>query len=105
MSSHCCGVIIWLERKVPSQVSSPSLDHGSKFPGSSPIEVSLKDTSQKREGIQRKHPCLIRDSNPDPMAPQSASLTTIPDGYHHTTIPNFLNDNYKEKRKGTTFRK
>ncbi|GFX17171.1 hypothetical protein TNCV_2856941 [Trichonephila clavipes] len=27
-----------------------------------------------------KHPCLLRDSNPDPMALQSASLTIIPDG-------------------------
>ncbi|GFV40497.1 uncharacterized protein TNCV_1288991 [Trichonephila clavipes] len=26
-----------------------------------------------------KHPCLFRDSNPDPTAQQSASLTTIPD--------------------------
>ncbi|GFX55328.1 uncharacterized protein TNCV_3968821 [Trichonephila clavipes] len=27
-----------------------------------------------------KHPCLLRDSNPFPTAPQSASLTTILDG-------------------------
>ncbi|GFW23535.1 uncharacterized protein TNCV_3806321 [Trichonephila clavipes] len=27
-----------------------------------------------------KHPCLLRNSNPDPTAQQSASLTTIPDG-------------------------
>ncbi|GFX13052.1 hypothetical protein TNCV_2357081 [Trichonephila clavipes] len=25
-----------------------------------------------------KHPCLLRDSNPVPTAPQSLSLTTIP---------------------------
>ncbi|GFU40682.1 uncharacterized protein TNCV_3230561 [Trichonephila clavipes] len=25
-----------------------------------------------------KHPCLLRDSNPVPTAPQSASLTTVP---------------------------
>ncbi|GFU65523.1 uncharacterized protein TNCV_634461 [Trichonephila clavipes] len=29
-----------------------------------------------------KHPCLLRDSNPDPTAPQSASLTTITVGQH-----------------------
>ncbi|GFX57814.1 uncharacterized protein TNCV_943741 [Trichonephila clavipes] len=27
-----------------------------------------------------KHPCLPRDSNPDPTVQQPASLTTIPDG-------------------------
>ncbi|GFX73925.1 uncharacterized protein TNCV_397361 [Trichonephila clavipes] len=27
-----------------------------------------------------KHPCLLRDSIPVPTAPQSASLTTLPDG-------------------------
>ncbi|GFW98319.1 hypothetical protein TNCV_1091971 [Trichonephila clavipes] len=32
-----------------------------------------------------KHPCLFRVSNPVPTAPESASLTTIPDGRlkHH----------------------
>ncbi|GFY17571.1 uncharacterized protein TNCV_3519261 [Trichonephila clavipes] len=30
----------------------------------------------------KKHPCLLRDSNPGPTAQQSASLTTIPDGRH-----------------------
>ncbi|GFX36654.1 uncharacterized protein TNCV_580331 [Trichonephila clavipes] len=29
------------------------------------------------------HPCLLWDSNPVPMAPQSASLTTIPVGRQH----------------------
>ncbi|GFV01676.1 uncharacterized protein TNCV_3050691 [Trichonephila clavipes] len=29
-----------------------------------------------------RHPYLLRDSNPDPTAPQSASLTTTPDGRH-----------------------
>ncbi|GFX68346.1 hypothetical protein TNCV_2817201 [Trichonephila clavipes] len=27
-----------------------------------------------------EHPCFLRDPNPGPTAPQSASLTTIPDG-------------------------
>ncbi|GFW27952.1 hypothetical protein TNCV_768321 [Trichonephila clavipes] len=46
------------------------------------IEDLVKHTSQRRERLQHKHPCLTRDSssNPDPTAPQSASLTTIPDG-------------------------
>ncbi|GFW49199.1 hypothetical protein TNCV_3057091 [Trichonephila clavipes] len=43
------------------------------------INVSVKHPSQRREGLQHKHSCLTRDSNPDPMAPQSASLNTIPD--------------------------
>ncbi|GFV02460.1 uncharacterized protein TNCV_1023881 [Trichonephila clavipes] len=29
-----------------------------------------------------KHPCLLWDSNRDPTAPQSASLTTMPNGWH-----------------------
>ncbi|GFW75700.1 hypothetical protein TNCV_4428831 [Trichonephila clavipes] len=32
------------------------------------IEVSVKHTSQKREGLEHKHPCLTRYSNPDPTA-------------------------------------
>ncbi|GFW76042.1 hypothetical protein TNCV_352271 [Trichonephila clavipes] len=32
-----------------------------------------------RKGTMR-HLCLLRDSNPGPTVPQSASLTTIPDG-------------------------
>ncbi|GFX02546.1 hypothetical protein TNCV_728001 [Trichonephila clavipes] len=32
-----------------------------------------------------KHPCLLRDSNLVPTAPQSASLTTIPVGRHGNT--------------------
>ncbi|GFV73364.1 hypothetical protein TNCV_3388811 [Trichonephila clavipes] len=39
----------------------------------------MKHTSQ-REWLQHKHPYLIRDLNPAPTAPQSASLTTILDG-------------------------
>ncbi|GFY04352.1 hypothetical protein TNCV_4414401 [Trichonephila clavipes] len=42
------------------------------------IEVSVQPTSQ-REGLQYKHPCLARDSNPDPTAPQSASLDRMRD--------------------------
>ncbi|GFX98710.1 transposable element Tcb1 transposase [Trichonephila clavipes] len=38
------------------------------------IKVSVKYTSQGREGLQHKHPCFTRDSNPAPTAPQSASL-------------------------------
>ncbi|GFV86618.1 hypothetical protein TNCV_4184721 [Trichonephila clavipes] len=30
-----------------------------------------------------KHPCLLRDSNLGPTAPQSVSLTTVPDGRQH----------------------
>ncbi|GFW59844.1 hypothetical protein TNCV_2917261 [Trichonephila clavipes] len=29
-----------------------------------------------------KHPCLLRDANPGPLAQQSASLTAIPNGQH-----------------------
>ncbi|GFX19986.1 uncharacterized protein TNCV_1435461 [Trichonephila clavipes] len=43
------------------------------------IEVSVKCTTKRRKGLQHKHPCLTRDSNQDPTAPQSALLTTIPD--------------------------
>ncbi|GFV00288.1 hypothetical protein TNCV_2117421 [Trichonephila clavipes] len=36
------------------------------------IEVSVKHTSHRREGLQRKYPCLARDSNPDPTTPHDA---------------------------------
>ncbi|GFT71553.1 uncharacterized protein TNCV_18441 [Trichonephila clavipes] len=43
------------------------------------IEVSRKHSSQRREGLLYKHPCLTRDSNPASRAPQLASLTTVSD--------------------------
>ncbi|GFW90027.1 hypothetical protein TNCV_3484791 [Trichonephila clavipes] len=51
------------------------------------IEVSAKHTSQRREGLQHKHPCLNRNSNAGPTAPQSASLTTISNGRLKSDIP------------------
>ncbi|GFW27891.1 hypothetical protein TNCV_767711 [Trichonephila clavipes] len=36
------------------------------------------------------YPCLLQDSNPDPMAPQSVSLTTIPDGWPRCFYPPLL---------------
>ncbi|GFV41123.1 hypothetical protein TNCV_2667141 [Trichonephila clavipes] len=54
------------------------------------MEASVKYTSQRREELQHKHPCLTRDSNPDLRAPQLASLITIPHGRLWSLLPCFI---------------
>ncbi|GFT07243.1 hypothetical protein TNCV_1416831 [Trichonephila clavipes] len=43
------------------------------------IEVSVKQTSERRDGLQHKQPCLTRDSTPHPTAPHK----TIDNGPHN----------------------
>ncbi|GFU06034.1 hypothetical protein TNCV_3395521 [Trichonephila clavipes] len=51
--------------------------------GSTAIRVS---PSREKALYIYKHPCLLRYSNPGTTSPQSASLTTIPDGWPELMI-------------------
>ncbi|GFT63198.1 hypothetical protein TNCV_4746951 [Trichonephila clavipes] len=68
-------------------------DHPVKWSGPPtylPLPPTSRDDLQLNEHLKLlhaaqapyiyKHPCFLQDSNPEPTAQQSASLTTIPDG-------------------------
>ncbi|GFX53496.1 hypothetical protein TNCV_4652821 [Trichonephila clavipes] len=48
--------------------------------------LQRKEGIESHEGLQYKHACFLRYSNPGSTAPQSASLTPIPDGWQSNTI-------------------
>ncbi|GFT74049.1 uncharacterized protein TNCV_3707831 [Trichonephila clavipes] len=52
-----------------------------------PLDGYLKYPYAAKALYIYKHPCLLRDSNPAPTAPQSASLTAIPEDFGKRNMP------------------